>query len=138
MAQLTPYLTYGGNCKEAFDYYQRHIGATDVQVMTFRGSPMEPDTPEHWRDKVMHACLQVGGSMLMASDCMPGQPFDGMKNVSIVLHAGSDADARRLFDALAAGGTITMPLGPTFWATSFGMCTDQFGAGWMVMHERPQ
>jgi PhnB protein len=135
MAQLTPYLTYGGNCKEAFEFYRQHLGATDVMVLPFRGTPAEADVPEDWRDKTLHASLQIGGFVLMASDCPPGVPFKGMEGISVVLNAASGAEAKRWYEALAQGGKITMPLGETFWADGFAMVTDQFGAPWMIMHE---
>jgi len=75
----------------------------------------------------------VGGNMLLASDCPPHVPYHGMQGVSIMLSTPTDAETQRIFDALARGGRIIMPLGQTFWASSFGMVTDQFGAPWMVM-----
>jgi PhnB protein len=86
-------------------------------------------------DKIMHANLQIGETQIMASD---GQrPGEGLfKGFSLSITAATDAQARRLFDALADGGHIQMPFGPTFFATAFGMVADRFGVGWMVIVPR--
>ncbi|AKU21767.1 VOC family protein [Massilia sp. NR 4-1] len=136
--QFTPYLTYGGMCRQAFEYYQEQLGAGKLDIMTFGDSPMAEQTPAHWRDKVLHAALELGGGTLMASDCPPDQAYEGMRGTSVVLSAKTDAEAKQFYEALALGGSVQMPLGPTFWASSFGMVTDQFGASWMVMCELPR
>lgn len=136
--ELHPYLQFGGRCAEAFAFYARHLHLQDVTLMPFRGSPGEAQAPEEWRDKIMHASARIGSGMLMGSDGMPGQPHEGIKGCSLALSTANDAEAERLFDALAQNGTVTMPLQATFWASKFGMLTDQFGVGWMVWCERPQ
>lgn len=131
--QLTPYLFFGGRCAAAFHFYKEHLGASEMALMTFRGSPAEEHTPEEWRDKIMHGALKIGDSELLASDGMPGQPHEGFKGCAITLTADSEDDAVRMFNALAQGGKVNMPLNKTFFATKFGTLKDQFGVDWMVI-----
>jgi PhnB protein len=90
--------------------------------------------PEEWQDKIMHVAMTVGDSILMGSDGMPGQPQTGMQACSLALSADSNAQAERIFAALSQGGTVEMPLAPSFFAERFGMVVDQFGASWMIIH----
>jgi PhnB protein len=137
---LHPYLSFEGRCEEVIAFYREAAGAQVVMLMRNRESP-DPAPPgmlpANAGDKVLHAHLTIGGGTLMASDGMcSGQPQFG--GFSLYL-AQPDADAaRRCFDALAAGGKVTMPLGPTFWSPCFGMLTDRFGLGWMVTVEEAQ
>ncbi|RZJ16908.1 MAG: VOC family protein [Haliea sp.] len=144
--QIQPYLFFDGRCEEALSFYQRALGATIDMVMRFKDNPGDPSAggcasgpdmsaPE-LRDKIMHAAFSVGGAMLMASDGMAGgQPE--FKGVSLSISASTDEEARRFFDALADGGQVQMPLGETFFATTFGMVADRFGVSWMVVVPRP-
>ncbi|HEV7816019.1 MAG TPA: VOC family protein [Janthinobacterium sp.] len=136
--QVNPYLDFGGRCAEAVEFYKTVLNPQNVMLMPFRGSPGEEQTPEDWRDKIMHAQMQIGPTMLMGSDGMPGASHEGVKGCSMALGCDSDADAVRIFEALAQKGSIGMAMQETFWATKFGMLTDQFGVNWMVMCERRQ
>lgn len=133
--QLSPYLFFGGRCAAAFAFYKEFLGATDVELMSFRGSPAEAQAPEEWRDKIMHGTLKIGGQSLMGSDGMAGQPYDGIKGCAMALNVATAAEAERVFAALSQGGKVTMPLDKTFFASKFGMLTDQFGVDWMVISE---
>ncbi len=131
---LEPYLFFNGRCEEAIAFYRRALGAEVQMLMRFRDSP-EPSppgmVPPGSQDKVMHASLAIGDTVLMLSDgnCS-GQPaFQGF---SLSIAAADAAQAERLFNALAEGGAVQMPLGKTFWSPAFGMLTDRFGVGWMV------
>jgi PhnB protein len=135
--KINPYIQFGGRCAEAFAFYQQQLGATQVQLWPFRGSPAEQMAPPEWRDKVMHASLTIEGNTLMGSDGMPGQPYEGMKGCSLALHVDTEAEAERYFGALSQGGKVTMALEPSFFARKFGMVTDQFGVAWMVVCEAP-
>jgi PhnB protein len=133
--QIEPYLFFDGRCEEALAFYRSKLGAEVTMLMRFKDNP-EPQPcdmlPPGWEDKVMHANLRIGDSTLMASDgrCQ-GQPaFQGF---SLTLSVPDDAEAKRLFDALADGGQVQMPLAPTFFATSFGMVADRFGVSWMIL-----
>ena len=80
----------------------------------------------------MHACIELDGRLLMASDTPAGQPYEGMKGVSLALLYPTVDEAKRAFEALSPGGKVVMPLGPTFWADTFGMLTDRYGTSWMI------
>ncbi|MGU2528598.1 VOC family protein, partial [Pseudomonas aeruginosa] len=120
----------------AFSCYHQHLGGTLEAMLPFGDSPECGDIPADWKDKIMHARLVVGSFALMASDNHPAYPYEGIKGCSISLNVDSKAEAERLFTALAEGGSVQMPLGPTFWAASFGMFTDRFGVAWMVNCEQ--
>ena len=130
---ITPYLTFGGRCEEALEFYKKALGAEVEMLMRFNESP-EPTPPgmlkKGFEKKVMHVSFRVRGVLLMASDgCDDKSKFDGFR---LSLALPSEADARRAFDALADGGSVEMPIGKTFWSPCFGMVTDRFGLGWMV------
>lgn len=130
--KINPYLEFDGNCAEAFEFYARVLGCPIPQMMRFGDAPdSEQLTAEH-RDRIMHVTLMIGEQMLMGSDTMPGQPFEGVRGMSIALHPAQPAEAERLFKALSDGGRVTMPLDRTFWAERFGMLVDRFGVPWMI------
>jgi PhnB protein len=131
MPQLNAYLTFDGNCAEAMRFYERILGGK-LDIMTFGQSPMSDQMPPGSGDRVMHARLTLDGGVLMASDSMPGQPFDGIRGCGLALNYPQAADARRIFDALAEGGRVTMPPEKTFWAELFGMVVDRFGTPWLI------
>jgi len=130
--QIQPYLFFEGRCEEALQYYSRHLGAKVEMLMRYKDSPEPPppgmNTPG---DKVMHASVRIGDSVLLASDghCSGKAHFGGF---SLSLTVADDAEAKRIFNALADGGEVRMPLTSTFFASSFGMLTDRYGVAWMV------
>ncbi len=135
---IAPYLMFGGRCEEALDFYRTALGAEVEILMRFDESP-EPMPagmlPAGFEKKVMHASFRVRGVPLMASDGCNDQPkFDGFR---LALSVPTEADARRAFDALADGGSVQMPMAKTFWSPCYGMVTDRFGLGWMVMVTGP-
>ena len=132
---VQPYLFFDGRCEEALEFYRSTLGAEVTMLMRFKENPepMPPDMcPPGSDDKVMHASFTIGETTLMASDGMnKGSPvFQGF---SLSLSVPTDAEAQRLFTALSAGGKVQMPLGKTFYASSFGMVADRFGVSWMVI-----
>jgi PhnB protein len=131
MHQLNTYLFFDGNCADAMRFYERTLGGK-LSLMTHAESPMAAQTPPGSADRIMHARLDFDGGMLMASDWMAGQPYGGMKGFSLSLIYPTAAEARRMFDTLAQGGQVTMPMDKTFWAEAFGMLVDRFGTPWMV------
>jgi PhnB protein len=130
-----PYVTFGGRCAEAFHYYQEHLGATELMMLPYRGSPGEDMAPPQWLDKIMHGSFKLGDTVVMGTDGRPDIPFSGMQACALTLTVDSEDQARRMFDALARGGQVAMPLGATFFAAKFGMVTDQFGVAWMVIYQ---
>lgn len=131
--QFQPYLMFDGDCAQAMRFYERVVGGKLEPMLKYSEMP-EPcgDMPANCGDRIAHACLVLDGAMLMASDTMPGQPYEGMKNFGVTLTFPTPAAAGEVFDALAEGGQVTMPLAKTFWAEAFGMVTDRFGTPWMV------
>lgn len=131
---VKPYLMFNGRCEEALGFYQSAVGATDVHVIRFSEAPPGGPGPRPPADKIMHANFRIGDTTILASDgeCGGTTRFDGF---SLSINAASDADAKKLFDALAKGGQVRMPLAKTFWTSSFGMLVDRFGVGWMVSVE---
>lgn len=131
--QIQPYVFFPGTCEEAISFYSRAIGAKTEMIMRYSESPEPPPpgmVPPGFESKVMHASIRVGGSVvMMADDCSGHKGFNGF---SLSLGPDDPASAARLFDALAAGGKVTMPLGPTFWSPAFGMLVDRYGVSWMV------
>lgn len=131
--KIQPYLMFNGNCREAFEFYHGVLGGKIEAMMTHRGTPVEEHVPEEWNDKIMHACLVVGDQLLMASDSPPEyQKPSGGFSVSLAIDTPDEAE--RVFNGLADGGTVTMPLEKTFWADRFGMLIDRFGTPWMINH----
>ena len=132
---LNTYLQFGGHCADAFAYYQQHLGATEPVMMPFRGTPGADMAPPEWQDKVMHGTLKIAGTTIMGSDGTPGSGTGGVQNASLALALDTQEDARRVFDALADGGAVAMPLAPSFFARQFGMLRDRFGVSWMILCE---
>jgi PhnB protein len=135
---ITPYLFFGGRCEEAVEFYKKGLGAEVEMLMRYNESP-EPPPPgmlqAGFERKVMHASFRVRGVQLMASDGRDDRSkFDGFQ---LALSVPNEADAKRLFDALADGGSVGMPLTKTFWSPCFGMVSDRFGVRWMVMVPGP-
>ncbi|MEW6268511.1 MAG: VOC family protein [Thermodesulfobacteriota bacterium] len=134
--QTNPYLTFDGRCREAFEYYAKVLGGEIEGMFTHGESPMAAQTPAPWRSKVMHAQLSLrGGTVLMGSDAPP-ERYERPNGFSVAVHVDSAAEAQRVFDALADGGRVEMPLQETFWAHRFGLLTDRFGIPWMVNYGR--
>jgi PhnB protein len=132
--KINPYITLKGNCKEALEFYQGALGAKVVYSQTFGNSPMPAGGIE---DKILHATLDVEGSILMMSDDpSPGPEPEGGK-ISLAIGLNDPARAEELFGNLAVGGTVLMGLEKTFWAEKFGMVKDKFGVLWMVNCEAP-
>jgi PhnB protein len=135
MAQFEPYLSFNGNCAEAMRFYEKTLGAKIEMSMTYGEAPPMPGQPAPSGDaakRIMHASLTLEGDRIMASDMPPGMPFEGHKGFSLSVQANSVEEGKKLFDALAQGGQVTMPFAPPFWGGTFGMVTDKFGVPWMV------
>ena len=133
--RIEPYLFFNGRTEEALAFYKSAVGAETGMLMRFKDSPDPPPpgmVPPGSENKVMHASMKIGDSMVMASDgdCGGKPNFQGF---SLTYNATDEAEADRVFTALSQGGQVTMPLGKTFFSPKFGMCTDKFGLGWMVI-----
>ena len=130
--QVQPYLSFEGRCDEAIDFYQKAVGAKVDMLMRFKESPDQSMVTPQSKDKVMHAAVHIGDTQILMSDgrCQGSPNFNG---IALALSAPSDADAERMFNALAEGGKVNMPLTKTFFSSRFGMVADKFGVGWMVL-----
>lgn len=132
---VEPYLFFEGRCEEAMTFYAKAVGAKVEALMRYKESPEPPPpgmVPPGSENKVMHALFRIGDSAIMASDggCSNAQKFEGF---SLTITVANEAEAKAKFAALSEGGVVTMPLGKTFFSPCFGMLTDKFGVGWMVI-----
>jgi PhnB protein len=129
---LTPYLFFDGRCEEAIEFYKKTLGAEVQMLMRFKDGPDQSMCAPGSEDKVMHASVRIGGTPVMMSDGRAQmQPkFEGF---ALSFDAKDEADAERLYAALAVGGQPHMPLTETFFAKRFGMVADRFGVGWMLI-----
>lgn len=137
MAHINPYLTFNGNCEEAFNFYKSVFGGEFPYIGRFKDMPGE-EIPEAAKELIMHVSLPISeGNVLMGSDSSEafGQHHQPGNNISISINALSEDEAKRLFEGLSAGGKITMPMEKTFWGALFGMFTDKFGINWMVNYD---
>ncbi len=140
MASLHPYLNFNGNCEEAFTFYQSVFGGSFPQLMRFKDIPAEFSTPPDEADRIMHVSLPIGNtSMLMGCDVPSSmEASKAGNNFHISINTESKAEADRLFNGLAEGGKISMPMADAFWGSYFGMLTDRFGTRWMVSYDQNQ
>jgi PhnB protein len=129
--QVQPYLFFDGRCDEAIEFYRSALGAEVTTLMRFKDSPDPNSCAPGAGDKVMHASLRIGQTEVMASDgdCTGAPKFQGF---SLSLTVPSEAEAERLFAALAKGGQVQVPLTKTFFSPRFGMVADRFGVSWMI------
>jgi len=135
--QVQSYLFFDGRCEEAIDFYKTALGAKVEMMMRFKESP-EPPKPDSGcggpgnGDKIMHASLQIGDTMVMASDGQAGgKPI--FQGFALAITAKNTAEADKMFNALADGGQVQLPMTKTFFSPRFGMVADKFGVGWMIM-----
>jgi len=136
MLQMTPYLSFNGQCEEAFKFYEKHLGGKISFMMTYGDSPMADQAPPEWKKKIMHVTLALDDQVLQGSDAPPGQ-YQKPQGITLSLGMDDAAEADRVFKALEDKGVVGMPLQETFWALRFGVVTDQFGTPWMINCEKP-
>jgi PhnB protein len=132
--KVSTYLNFGGNCAEAFRFYEMNLGGKIGMIMTFREAPGPSPVGPEWSDKVLHARMSIGDAEVMGADIPRYQP---MRSVYLSLAVETDGEAERIFAALSDGGEIFMPMQETFFATRFAQLRDRFGTSWMIIHERP-
>ncbi len=134
--KLNTYLNYGGNCAEAFHFYEKHLGGKIGMMMTHGEMPDPSKVVPEWKNAILHGSITIGNTVLMASD-VPGDRFQPMRSVYLSLGVDSDEEAERIFHLLSEGGQVFMPMQETFFATKFAQLRDKFGTSWMIIHERP-
>jgi len=130
--RIEPYLDFGGRCEEAIEFYKKNLAAEVTMLMRFKDSPEPCPGMTPPGDKIMHSSLRIGESVVMATDgqCKAPTSFSG---TALSLSVKTDEQATRAFNALSDGGKVCVPLGKTFFSSSFGMVTDRFGVPWMVV-----
>ena len=133
--RLYTYLNYGGNCRQAFEFYERHLGGKITMLSTHAEAPDAQNVPADWRDAVLHARIEIGGTTVFGADVPPDR-FQPMRSAYLSLLVDSSEEADRIYALLIEGGQIFMKMEETFFATRFAMLRDRFGTSWMLMHER--
>jgi len=134
--KLNPYLSFKGQCEEAFKFYESALGGKIAFKMTFGETPMAEQTPQAWRGKIAHARMSIGDAVLMGGD-PPPEHYQAPQGFHVTLNVDDPKEAERVFHTLAEGGKVTMPIAETFWARRFGMLADKFGTPWMINCEKP-
>jgi PhnB protein len=133
--KVQPYLFFNGSCEEAIEFYKKALGAEVLMLMRFSESPDPPPpgmVPPGSENKIMHSCIRIGETEIMASDgCSTGTP--SFQGVSLSLGEVYEAEADRLFNARGEGGQVQMPIGKTFFSPRFGIVADRFGVSWMIV-----
>ena len=134
--KLHTYLNYGGNCAEAFRFYEQHLGGKIIMMMTYAEMPEPKNFPPGMEKQVLHASIELGETQLLASD-VPPERFQPMRSAYLALSVDSIAEAERIYQLLSDGGEIFMPMAETFFAFRFAMLRDKFGTSWMILNSRP-
>lgn len=133
--RLHAFLNYGGNCEEAFRFYERHLGGKITMMMTRAEQPNQGAGPAAWPNSIQYASINLGGTELMGSD-VPQERFQPMRSVYLSLTVDSTDEAERIYALLSDGGQVFMPMEETFFAFRFGMLRDKFGTSWMILHPK--
>jgi PhnB protein len=128
-------LSFDGHCEAAFKFYERCLGGRIAFLLTWGNSPMAKEAPLEWGDKILYARLTVGDTALVGADALP-KTYEPPRGFAIMLSLDDSQDAKRLFDALAEGGAVRVPLQETFWALRYGAVTDRFGIPWEINCEK--
>jgi PhnB protein len=134
--QLNTYLNYGGNCEQAFRFYEQHLGGKLTFLQRHGDLPGSP-APEELKNTVLHARMTLGGTELFGAD-VPPQRFEPMRSAYLSLSVTSNEEAERIYALLTDGGDIFMPMSETFFAHRFAMFRDRFGTSWMLLHPKPE
>jgi PhnB protein len=135
--QLSPYLSFNGQCEEAFKFYEKCLGGKITGMSTHERAEVIDKTPPEWRHKVLFASLKVGNEMLLGSD-LPPHRYVAPRGSYVSLVLKDAAEAERIFNALAENGRVEMAIQETFWAARFGTVVDRFGISWMINCLRPE
>ena len=132
--KLTPYLHFAGNAEEALNFYKDALGGEVIRLSRYGDSPMPSD--EDYKQKIIHSRLQFGDNLIMISDSFKGQPFSTHGNIQLSVEIEDASEMEDIFNEMAEGGTVTMPLAHQFWGAKFGMLKDKFGVSWMFNCEQ--
>ena len=135
--QLHTYLNYGGNCEQAFGFYEKHLGGKITFLMRHGEQPGPGMVPAEWNGKVLHARMNLGGTELLGADIPPDR-FQPIRSAYLSLTVDSDGEAERVYALLSEGGQIYMQMEETFFASRFAMLRDRFGTSWMIVCQRQE
>ena len=135
--QLHTYLNYGGNCEEAFTFYESHLGGRITMMMRHGEQPDQRNVLRGWERAILHARMDLGGTELLGADIPPDR-FQPIRSAYLSLTLDSDQEADRVYALLADGGQIFMPMQDTFFASRFAMLRDRFGTSWLLLHPKQQ
>jgi PhnB protein len=133
--KLYTYLNYGGNCRQAFEFYEKHLGGRIAMLTTHGEQPNAGNVPANWKDAVLHARIDIGGTTVLGAD-IPPERFQPMRSAYLSLMLDGNEQAERIYALLSEGGEIFMKMEETFFAHRFAMLRDRFGTSWMLLHER--
>jgi len=131
--KLNTYVNYKGNCKEAFQFYEKHLDGKITMISTFTEMPDKGSIPPNWEDKILHAQIVIGDGILMGADITTAEP---MRSAYITLSVQDENETERIYNLLSDGGQIFMKLDKTFFASKFAMLRDKFGTNWMLSCEK--
>src|SRR2546430_930776 len=131
--KLDIYLNYGGNCEQAFRFYEQHLGGKIVMMRRHGEQPNQANVPPNLKNAILHARIEIGKTVLMGADIPSAEP---MRSAYLALSVDSDQEAERLYALLSDGGQIFMKMAETFFASRFAMLRDRVGTSWMLLHER--
>ncbi len=134
--KLNTYLNFGGNCEQAFRFYEKHLGGKINALMTFDQQPDPKNVPPGCEKYILYANMTLGETQIMGSD-VPADRFQPMRSTYLSLSVDSSPDAERIHALLVEGGETFMPMQETFFAYRFSMLRDKFGISWMIIHQRP-
>ena len=132
--KLITFLNYGGNCAQAFRFYEQHLGGTITSIMTHGEQPNPRDSPPGWENAVLNARMSIGETELMGAD-IPPERFQPMRSAYLTLIVNSTDEAERIYAMLSDGGQVYMPMQETFYSPRFAMLRDKFGTSWMILTE---
>jgi PhnB protein len=133
MTTVSTHLTFSGQCQAAFRFYERCLNARIVTMLSYGETPMAAQVPPGWRDKIVHANLQLGEQLIAGADVLPDQ-FQQPQGFYVLLSVAR-TQAGTIFDGLGEGGSVLMPLQKTFWSPAFGVVVDRFGIPWEISGE---
>jgi PhnB protein len=134
MTRLDPHLTFPGTCEEAFQLYGRLLGGRITGMLSYGATPAAETVPPEWRAKIVHASIAFGARELLGADVLPGQ-YQKPAGFYLLFGVAGLENTRRVFDGLAEGGVVAMPLQRTFWSEAFGVVVDRFGVPWEITVE---
>ena len=131
--KLDIYVNYPGNCKEAFQFYEQHLGGKITMMLTHQQQPGAANVSADWKDAILHARIEIGDTVLMGADIPNAEP---MRSAYLTLRLDTPNEAEAIYELLSKGGEIFMKMEETFFASRFAMLRDKFGTSWMLLHER--